>query len=84
MKIWIGQVIGRDGIRCKLCNEEYSNNNRLVANHIIPIRDIEKSELLFDINNGITLCEKCHYKIHFREKEYEIIFRNLIKIKSSE
>lgn len=83
MKIWVAKVIDADDMACRVCGAENTHNNRLEANHIIPVRDIENPELLFDIHNGITLCRKCHLKIHFHEKEYEIEFRNLIKARGS-
>lgn len=83
MKIWVSKIIEADNMLCKVCGAENAYNNRLEANHIVPVRDIEDPALLFDINNGITLCRKCHLKIHFHEKEYEIEFRNLIKARGS-
>jgi hypothetical protein len=78
MKIWVAKVIERDGMICKWCGVENSYDNRLEANHIIPVRDMETPELLFDISNGITLCRKCHMKIHYHENEFVDFFRNLI------
>lgn len=83
LKIWTAKVIERDNMRCMKCNCENSFINRLEAHHIIPVRDMEVSNLLYEISNGITLCRKCHMKIHYHEKEHEIFFRNLIQTKSS-
>lgn len=83
MKIWTAKVIEADNMTCKDCGCENDFKNRLQAHHIIPVRDIENPELLFDVSNGITLCMKCHYKIHYHEKEHEIRFRNLIQTRSS-
>lgn len=83
LKIWTAKVIEADDMLCKDCGCENTFKNRLQAHHIIPVRDIEDPELLFDINNGITLCMKCHYKIHYHEKEHETRFQNLIKTRSS-
>jgi predicted HNH restriction endonuclease len=83
MKIWTAKVIEIDGMVCKDCGCENTFVNRLQAHHITPVRDLKTPELLFDISNGITLCMKCHYKLHYHEKEHEIRFRNLIQTRSS-
>ncbi len=83
MKIWVAKVIELDGMICKMCGDENTRQNRLEANHIIPVRDITFPEQLFDVSNGICLCRKCHLKIHYHEKEYEIFFHNLIQARSS-
>lgn len=83
LKIWTARVIEADGMKCQMCGCENTRENRLEANHIVPVRDIENPELLFDLDNGITLCRKDHLKIHYHEKEYETFFRNLIRTRSS-
>ncbi len=52
--------------------------NNLESHYIIPIatliisfnikliKDARQTKELWDINNGITLCRKCHYKLHGR------------------
>lgn len=79
MKIWVAKVIERDELKCKWCGAENSATNRLEANHIVPVREMTNPELLFDVDNGITLCRKCHMKIHYHEKEFENFFRNLLQ-----
>lgn len=54
---WREQVIERDK-KCAICN----STDKLVAHHIKPFA--EYPTLRFDINNGITLCESCHMKLH--------------------
>ena len=79
MKIWTAKVIDRDRMVCKMCGAENTFANRLEANHIIPVREMKTPDLLFALENGITLCRKCHMKIHYHEHEYEISFRNMIR-----
>jgi 5-methylcytosine-specific restriction endonuclease McrA len=73
--VWSFKVIDRDGLKCKWCD----STEKLEAHHIIPIRDIENPDLLFDLNNGICLCKKCHGKTIYKEKELEDFFHNLVK-----
>ena len=49
----------------------------LNVHHIIRYADNE--ELRTDVDNGITLCYKCHKKIFGKEKEFEEYFKQLIK-----
>jgi hypothetical protein len=60
---WRKSVYQRDLYHCRLCG----SNNDLEAHHIIPFSINEK--LQTEIENGITLCSKCHLTIHkyFRE-----------------
>lgn len=60
---WRDAVIKRDSEKCQLCG----SSNKLVAHHIKPFATYP--ELRLDINNGITLCEKCHMRLHGLEKK---------------
>lgn len=54
---WRISVFKRDNFTCRECNVK---GKRLHAHHIAP-----KSlypELMFSLDNGITLCEECHRK----------------------
>ncbi|MFC0903840.1 HNH endonuclease [Clostridium sp. MT-14] len=53
---WRRLVFERDNYTCQCCKNSLSNN--LEAHHIENFSDHEN--LRFDINNGITLCKKCH------------------------
>jgi len=56
-KFWRKQVFERDNYTCQHCNQR---GGKLQADHIIPwSMDIEKR---YDIDNGRTLCIKCHRK----------------------
>ena len=55
-------VLKRDNYICKRCGSK----NKLNVHHIKPKKDYE--HLIFDVNNGITLCEKCHKYIHRKLK----------------
>ena len=51
---WRKAVLERDNHTCRDCESKEDIN----AHHIKPL--IEYPELVFDINNGLSLCESCH------------------------
>ena len=58
---WRTSVFERDDFICKDCGQ---NGGILNAHHKETFKsNIEKR---YDINNGITLCKKCHIKRHKR------------------
>lgn len=57
-KIWSKGVKDKDGWICQTCGEKKD----LHAHHIKPWTPKAKSN--YDISNGITLCRKCHAKVH--------------------
>jgi len=70
---WRSDIYKRDNYTCQKCGER---GFRLNAHHIKPfskivdeykIKTIEialECNELWDLNNGITLCKKCHIDIH--------------------
>lgn len=54
-KEWIRKVFERDNYTCQCCGKRGGNLN---AHHLYNFS--EYKNLRYDINNGITLCEKCH------------------------
>jgi hypothetical protein len=73
---WRFEVFKRDYWTCKNCNKK--DGIRIEAHHIKPfiqiikennietVDDSQACEELWDINNGITLCESCHTLYHQR------------------
>lgn len=71
MKVWRDKVYRRDNYTCQICMDNKGGN--LNAHHIIPFYKIIKNfksieearncKLLWNINNGITLCRECHKKV---------------------
>jgi 5-methylcytosine-specific restriction endonuclease McrA len=71
---WRLQIFNRDKYTCRICHEKTTPLN---AHHIISLTFIinkykikniieaRKIKELWDINNGITVCVKCHKAIHF-------------------
>ena len=66
-KVWRKAVFERDKYTCQECGIVGS---RLHPHHIKSKKDYP--ELIFDIHNGITLCEKCHYNKHRIRKGNQI------------
>lgn len=58
---WRSNVFERDKHTCQHCGDNKGGN--LEAHHIIGWAVCV--ELRYDITNGITLCKKCHRKVHF-------------------
>lgn len=71
---WRNSVFERDNYKCMMC--ESPTNYKLNAHHIklfsLILKENNIDSLvksyscldLWDINNGITVCEKCHKKLH--------------------
>lgn len=76
---WKLSVFERDGRICALCGKQ--SKRTCHAHHILPKRD--RQDLLFDINNGITLCKDCHASINKKEYEYVEFFQNMIRPKQN-
>jgi ribosomal protein L39E len=55
---WRNSVLKRDEKICRKCG----SNNKLNAHHINSFS--ENKDLIFETNNGITLCNVCHNNFH--------------------
>ena len=72
-KEWRRLILERDDYICQMCGE---TEGRITAHHILPKRDYPK--LIFNVDNGITLCLDCHSEVHFSEYEYVDYFLELL------
>lgn len=66
-KKWRKKVFERDDYTCKSCGaksgKDYDGTIYIEPHHIFPILELIKYNLIkhiFNVNNGITLCRKCH------------------------
>jgi len=67
-KDWRKIVLNRDIYMCKICTNNGTNKNPLDIHHIYPKYKYPK--MVFDVNNGITLCHDCHVKFRGIEEEF--------------
>lgn len=83
---WRKIVYERDNYICQLCNSErkYLNCHHIETFSSIVEKYSLKSyddylncEILWSIDNGITLCKDCHDSIKGKEKENEEKFKNI-------
>jgi 5-methylcytosine-specific restriction endonuclease McrA len=65
-KQWRISVYKRDFYTCQECGYK---GRELEAHHIKPSRT--NSKLKYNINNGITLCKKCHLGTRYKEELFE-------------
>lgn len=66
LRKWSLSVRTRDEHRCVDCG---ISGVRLHSHHIIPIQDCINLPIEFDIENGITLCTKCHKDRHKEQRD---------------
>jgi len=64
------QVIIRDDYKCRMCDyslaDDFNFKVGLCVHHIVPAS--EEMAMYLDIDNLITLCKDCHYKLHSNNK----------------
>ena len=56
--LWRDSVFSRDHYICRICGKK----GEVHAHHIIGV--VENIDLIYDVNNGITLCTSCHGELH--------------------
>ena len=79
-KEWRDKIFKRDNFICQNSNCKFCCNKRggnKIAHHIKSFSKYPK--LRFDIDNGLTLCEKFHEKIKDNEEKYIKIFQDKIE-----
>lgn len=71
-KNWREAVYLRDNWTCMECGARSASGMcvELNAHHVHPIKDNKNTLLIFDVNNGITLCAYCHNKTKGHEEDF--------------
>lgn len=59
---WSNRIKQRDGYRCQQCDDTPEAKIDLQAHHLFYRHHYPKLKEL--LNNGITLCGKCHKELH--------------------
>lgn len=67
-EIWNKAVKERDNYTCRICYKE--NPKRIQAHHIKGWNEF--FELRYVIENGLTLCQPCHGKLHAAARKAEL------------
>lgn len=62
--LWRYCILKQHNCVCRLCNTTFPIE-QLEAHHILPVRLFP--HLLYDLNNGVPLCLKCHPKTYRKE-----------------
>lgn len=65
-KEWRKKVFDRDNFTCQTCGTK----KNLQAHHKIHVSECVKKNkiaLIYEVSNGVTLCTRCHSKIHGRK-----------------
>ncbi len=74
---WRTEIFERDSYKCQVCQQL---GNQLVAHHLNGWDKHPNQR--FDVNNGITLCQKCHKEFHLvygNRKNTKIQFEDWVK-----
>lgn len=81
-KQWKSYILKRDSYTCQLCEDknQKGRGGKVIfhCHHIFP--KSEYPDLVFDVCNGIILCDKCHSSIRHREWEYSDCFLLIAQI----
>lgn len=76
-KNWRRKVLKRDNYKCKICGKEYAKKDKLIVHHILPWKDFPEER--YNINNGITLCQKHHPRKRKEEQMLMLTFKELVE-----
>lgn len=70
-KIWKSQVLFRDQGKCRLCNKPANHAHHIKFlseiisdNNIKTVAEAKACKELWDLDNGLSLCVRCHILLH--------------------
>jgi hypothetical protein len=81
-KVWRHTICQRDNFTCvhcqvngvKLIVHHITRFSKIIKeNHITTLEEAIQCEALWDVSNGLTLCKKCHKKLHKTLNKSQII-----------
>lgn len=74
LRKWSRRVKERDGYECRSCGSEQN----LHSHHVVPRYEDRSEEMIYGIDNGLTLCQSCHAKRHRDrgDEQIAILIRN--------
>jgi len=85
---WRSGVYKRDRYTCQMCFSQGKSNlhahhiiyfsSILKNNHVTTLDDAKFCKDLWDIGNGITLCDDCHRYTHKRAKKEKVPYANVM------
>jgi 5-methylcytosine-specific restriction endonuclease McrA len=81
-KNWRMAVFERDNYTCQMCGDVTGGN--LQAHHIKPRREHKNDLLVFDIDNGVTLCKDCHISIRRKEHDFIGYFETIVETRRND
>jgi len=66
-QLWQKAILEKNNYTCQICGD--NTRGKLHAHHLW--QKSKFPELMFEIRNGITLCKKCHKKIHKKKGRFD-------------
>lgn len=70
---WRKEIFERDDYTCQLCGQYGGTLN---GHHIKPF--CKYPDMVFDLENGITLCYDCHKEVTWGDNNYENLFDMMV------
>lgn len=80
---WRKAVYRRDNYTCVLCRTIRRKGLKIEPHHIL--RKVDRPDLIFNVDNGVTLCHECHMnKVTGNEAMYVSQFQLYVQNKNRE
>lgn len=69
-RVWRAAIFARDHHTCVMCWKARSHNRRTKYDPHHILRKADRPDLMYDVNNGVTLCRPCHRKTFRKEAQF--------------